>query len=237
MTEQFEHGVPFTHTVDSFKREGRFNPVLFKRRIKPWALSLQGNRILDAAAGTGGHANELSKLGLNVVSQDISRPMLTASAHKLLVQASADILPYKDGAFDGVSIIDAMVFFNPEMRQRMFRELHRVLDEKGRVLVISEVQHEGYIYTLDKKTGSTKRHYMDDSSNWKNAVDTFQNTSKQPLSAHFPVTTPLLQEQAFPCFDLIKSAHIKTYHNKQSERSSWHPFDMVMGIFEKRCAK
>ena len=81
--------------------------------------------VLDIAAGTGDFTRELNRQGLRAVATDLSLGMLEAGrAMPERVQADASRLPFRDGAFDGVTCGYAL---------RNFTNLEATLHEMGRV--------------------------------------------------------------------------------------------------------
>jgi SAM-dependent methyltransferase len=91
-------------------------------------------RILDVAAGKGRVSDGLKHLG-DVVTIDISADMLAIAAKRLpdgnLIRADAAMLPFRDGAFDVVVCMEALVHLplGP-----LFRQAHRVLSSDGLML-------------------------------------------------------------------------------------------------------
>ena len=96
-------------------------------------------RVLDLGCGTGLLASRI-RAGLpetRVVGCDFSRGMLGQAArhHRAmaLVQASAEALPFADGAFDAVVSTEAFHWFPDQ--DRALRELRRVLRVGGHLFV------------------------------------------------------------------------------------------------------
>jgi demethylmenaquinone methyltransferase/2-methoxy-6-polyprenyl-1,4-benzoquinol methylase len=76
------------------------------RRAMVGGLELAaGSRILDVAAGTGSITRRLQSQGFEVLSTDQSRDMtdVATSSGATAVLASAERLPFRDSAFDGVT--------------------------------------------------------------------------------------------------------------------------------------
>lgn len=104
-----------------------------------------GDRVLDIAGGTGDLARAFSarvgRSGL-VVHTDINEAMLRTGRDRLLDQGmalpthvcDAERLPYKDGAFDIVSV--AFGLRNMTHKDRALAEMCRVLRPGGRLLVL-----------------------------------------------------------------------------------------------------
>lgn len=85
-----------------------------------------GSHVLDVAAGTGDFTRESARQGLCPVGVDLSFGMLSAGDGSFaLVQADASTLPFRDGAFDGLTCGYAL---------RNFTDLPACLNEMARVL-------------------------------------------------------------------------------------------------------
>jgi demethylmenaquinone methyltransferase/2-methoxy-6-polyprenyl-1,4-benzoquinol methylase len=104
-----------------------------------------GKRFLDVAAGTGDSSIALAKRGAEVVSTDFTHAMLRLGPAKFrkkgldgLIWASSDAdaqkLPFKDAAFDGISICYGIR--NVEDRARAYAEFLRVLRPGGQLTVL-----------------------------------------------------------------------------------------------------
>jgi len=102
----------------------------------------QGAVVLDLACGTGDMAREVLRQGRaeRVVGADLSRTMLRlarrkpAAAHVPLVNAPAEALPFKDGAFDAVTI--AFGIRNVPDYLAGLKEMLRVLRKGGRACIL-----------------------------------------------------------------------------------------------------
>ena len=128
----------------------RTNTVLSLGLDRTWrtavneALDLQpGERVLDLAAGTATSSAALAGSGADVVGCDFSLGMLRvgrAAAHEgvALVAGDALRLPFRDAAFDAVTI--AFGLRNTADRDLALRELLRVTRPGGR-LVVCEFSH------------------------------------------------------------------------------------------------
>lgn len=99
-----------------------------------------GRRVLDVATGTGDLAAELARQGVAcVVGADFAGNMLRSARRKLspalpLVQADAQSLPFRDGAFDGVT--NAFLLRNLSDLDLGLREMRRVLRQGGRLVCL-----------------------------------------------------------------------------------------------------
>ena len=91
--------------------------------------------VLDVGGGTGRIAQALRGLADEVVVVDESAAMLQQARLKGLttVQGRAETLPFADGAFARILVVDA--FHHLQDQQRAAAELLRVLDPSGRLLI------------------------------------------------------------------------------------------------------
>jgi ubiquinone/menaquinone biosynthesis C-methylase UbiE len=100
-------------------------------------LKLPGDAILlDASGGTGRSSSHLRPMVANLVVCDLSLPMLRQAQDKggmLLVQTRAEKLPFREGIFDRVMVIDALHHFFDQ--QAAIGELIRVLKPEGRLII------------------------------------------------------------------------------------------------------
>ena len=96
-----------------------------------------GDRVLDVATGTGAVARALVRQkGCSVVGVDQSPEMLAEAARRLdgsveLVEASAESLPFADGAFDAVTFTYLLRYVDDP--QAVLHELARVVRPGGTV--------------------------------------------------------------------------------------------------------
>jgi ubiquinone/menaquinone biosynthesis C-methylase UbiE len=94
---------------------------------------------LDLACGTGRLTRGLASKGFRIISSDFSGVMLEAAKQKcpsqgmpfLSARADALHLPFKDFEFDGVFTIRFIRHYKIEQRKSFYRQIHRVLKEKG----------------------------------------------------------------------------------------------------------
>jgi demethylmenaquinone methyltransferase / 2-methoxy-6-polyprenyl-1,4-benzoquinol methylase len=106
------------------------------RRITREALALQpGERVLDLAAGTAVSTVELRRSGAWCIAADFSLGMLRAGAHRPVPKVAADALhlPFRDGAFDAVTI--SFGLRNVADPDVALAELARVTRPGGRLVV------------------------------------------------------------------------------------------------------
>jgi len=130
-------------------RYDRTNTVLSGGLDRSWrratrrALELHpGDRVLDLAAGTGVSTEELAYSGADTVGVDISLGMLRAGRASRptirLLAGDALALPFRDGAFDAVTI--SFGLRNVRDTGAALRELARVTRPGGQ-LVVCEFSH------------------------------------------------------------------------------------------------
>lgn len=118
------------------------NTVLTGGQDRRWraltraALELQpGEKVLDLAAGTAVSTVELARSGAWCVAADFSIGMLRAGARREVPKVAADALslPFRDGAFDAVTI--SFGLRNVADPDRALAELARVTRPGGRLVV------------------------------------------------------------------------------------------------------
>jgi demethylmenaquinone methyltransferase/2-methoxy-6-polyprenyl-1,4-benzoquinol methylase len=129
---------------------------LWKRYFIAISNIQPGQRVLDVAGGTGDITALIRKrVGASgsVVLSDINESMLEVGRKRLedrgLVGnieysvANAEELPFDDGEFDAVTI--AFGLRNVTDKDKALREMHRVLNPGGRLLILefSQVEFEG----------------------------------------------------------------------------------------------
>lgn len=105
------------------------------RRLRRFLRPLPTHRLLDLGGGTGRNARVIAGLFRNTVVCDLSRPMLRKALGRNLPPVAADAarLPFADGAFDRVLVVDAFHHFarHPDVAA----ECHRVLAPGGRLVI------------------------------------------------------------------------------------------------------
>jgi ubiquinone/menaquinone biosynthesis C-methylase UbiE len=93
-------------------------------------------RLLDAGGGTGRASAALHSFVGGVVVADLSRPMLRQGRKRngmKVVQARTEALPFSDGVFERVVVVDALHHFSSQ--RVALEELARVLSPGGRILI------------------------------------------------------------------------------------------------------
>ncbi len=115
------------------------------RRMARISGAAPGKRLLDVAAGTGDSSIALAKRGAEVISTDFTHAMLRLGPMKFrkkelanLIWASSDAdaqaLPFKDAAFDGLTICYGIR--NVEQRGKAYGEFLRVLKPGGQLTIL-----------------------------------------------------------------------------------------------------
>lgn len=100
--------------------------VRWRRRAVSDLRLPTGSVVLDVAAGTGDFTRECARQGMRAVATDLSYGMLRAGREMPdRIQADASILPFRNGAFDGITCGYAL---------RNFTDLAATFDEMARVV-------------------------------------------------------------------------------------------------------
>jgi len=132
----------------------RFAGARSRRNRAKWraiskALAAAGDvrDVLDLPTGTGRFVASFLDAGCAVTGADISREMMGVARQKTsgrdgvrgFVQADAERLPFRDGAFDCVASIRFFMHLTPEVRRGVLREYARV----SRRWMIVDYRHRG----------------------------------------------------------------------------------------------
>ncbi len=110
---------------------------------------IQGKKILEVGIGTGKNLPYYREW--NATGIDISRKMIEKARRRAerlkkqvdLVQADAEMLPFRDESFDG--IISTYVFCSVENPENGLKEIFRVLKPRGKVYFLEHVRSENEI--------------------------------------------------------------------------------------------
>ena len=123
------------------------------RRLTAEAVVRPGDRVLDAACGTGDLAIEAARVGGIVTGLDFSPAMLARARRKApgleWVQGDALALPFPDARFDVATV--GFGVRNLDDLEGGLRELRRVLRPGGRVAVLEITRPSGplrHFYSL-----------------------------------------------------------------------------------------
>lgn len=118
----------------------RMGLIRWRRRLTSWARG----RILEVGCGTGRNLALYQDQDDVVAFDPCLEVVLAARKRKRgasLLVASAEALPFRDGAFDHV--VSSLVFCSVPDPARGLREAARVLERDGRLLMLEHVRHRG----------------------------------------------------------------------------------------------
>jgi ubiquinone/menaquinone biosynthesis C-methylase UbiE len=111
------------------------------RRWREWVVSGARGLSLDLGCGTG---RNLPLFRDRVVGIDPSRDALARARRRapgaLLVRASAEALPFRDGAFD--TVVSGLVLCSVPHPDRALAEAHRVLGREGEIRLLEHVRSQ-----------------------------------------------------------------------------------------------
>ena len=122
------------------------SPLSVVRSVIP---SLEGTKILDVGCGAGGLAKTLAAEGARVTGID-PNPTAVRDARNLVPaasfeQTSAEALPFEDGAFDAVLVVNALHHVPLGAMDRSLAEAARVI-RPGGLLIVMEPLAEGSFF-------------------------------------------------------------------------------------------
>ncbi len=117
----------------------------WRKKVRKKLMSLQHQRILDVATGTGDLAIEISKIPtVQVVGVDISMGMLDKGKVKIakkglqntisMMQADSENLPFGNNEYDATTV--AFGVRNFENLNKGLQEIYRVIKPGGHILVL-----------------------------------------------------------------------------------------------------
>lgn len=118
------------------------------RAVLPYLNAPDGAQILEVAHGTGNLQRDLLKAGYQPLGIDLSRAMGHIAARKLrrqgklprLIRARAQALPFADGLFAAIACTFPAAFI---LEHETLRELHRVLQVGGRLVIVPNAVFTG----------------------------------------------------------------------------------------------
>lgn len=153
MNSHFHFLAPFYDRLIHFTR--------LEQTLKVLDLPHPGS-LLDAGGGTGRVAEALRPYIGSVIIADASRGMLTQAHTKGLLAASAltECLPFPDGSFDRVLMVDAL--HHVLHQGATIRELYRIL-KSGGLLVIEEPDIRTFpvkLIALAEKLALMRSHFL-----------------------------------------------------------------------------
>lgn len=173
--------------------------IKWRKEIVKYVLAknYKSDIVLDLATGTGDLSRELLQLNLSqLFAADISGKMLEIQRKKIkddrlvLVQSEAQHLPFEDGFFDIVTI--GFGVRNFENLEKSLKEIHRVLNVNGKLIVLEMFKAEGLrtkMFNLyfgkimpfagNKISGSNAYSYLFNSVTTFCSVKEFENLSEK----------------------------------------------------------
>ncbi|MEM1176819.1 MAG: class I SAM-dependent methyltransferase [Acidobacteriota bacterium] len=116
----------------------RFGLLRWRRKLTGWARG----RVLEVGCGTGRNLELYGTPEPPVAFDPCLEVVLRARRRRpdaRLLVASAEDLPFRDGAFDHV--VSCLVFCSVPDPERGLREVARVLDHGGELLMMEHVRH------------------------------------------------------------------------------------------------
>ena len=131
-----------------------------RRKAASACLAKQPSRVLDLCTGTGDLAIRISQHSNSpdeILGLDFSAPMLEIARTKTRKKAGKPIeymlgdaseMPFPDKHFGSVGIAFAfrnLTFHNP-LKNKSLAEVHRVLDDKGRFVIIESSQPKSKVF-------------------------------------------------------------------------------------------
>ena len=111
------------------------------RRWRQWLAGGARGRVLDIGCGTGRtlpyYAADVTVIGVDPARDVLKRAALRSPSARL-VQARAEALPFRDGAFD--TVVSGLVFCSVGNPRRGFAEIRRVLAAAGELRMMEHVR-------------------------------------------------------------------------------------------------
>ncbi len=111
------------------------------RRWRQWLAGGARGRVLDVGCGTGRtlpyYSADVTVIGVDPARDVLKRAALRSPSARL-VQARAEALPFRDGAFD--TVVSGLVFCSVGNPRRGFAEIRRVLAAAGELRMMEHVR-------------------------------------------------------------------------------------------------
>jgi SAM-dependent methyltransferase len=137
---EYGQRIDFGKTAADYSRFRSGYPAELYRRLENFGIAVAGQRVLDLATGTGFLSREFARRGCHVTGIDLALPLMLEAQHlnhearlaTNYVRSRAEVLPFRDGAFDLVTAGQAWHWFE---RARAAAEAYRVLARGGALLI------------------------------------------------------------------------------------------------------
>lgn len=175
---------------------------ILSKSIKRMGLE-DGDKVIDFGCGDGLFTSVLSEFGYNVVGVDPSETLIEAAKEKCpnidFILGSIDALKKEDaGSVDAITAFDVIDYLTAEEEASFFKEAHRVLSPKGKLLT-SRSNELFDLYTFNRYTVSFfQDHFGEDISdlikNPDKPVRSQENIRANPLSYPQRLSTLGFQE-------------------------------------------
>jgi SAM-dependent methyltransferase len=122
----------------------------------------RGEVILDIGCGRGELLSACDKKGAIAIGIDYSPAAVKISrgdkdAHVAVIQASATALPFRDGIFDKIIMLDIVEHLAPDDLLKCLQDARRLLKHGGHILIHTPNQWGDYVSALYYKVGSKLR--------------------------------------------------------------------------------
>ncbi|MBQ8296580.1 MAG: class I SAM-dependent methyltransferase [Ruminococcus sp.] len=146
-------------------------PQEFYDKIVERGLCINGQRVLDMGTGTGVLPRNMYRYGAEWTGTDISENQIAQA--KLLSQGmnidyfslSAEEISFPDKSFDVITACQCFWYFDHE---KIMPELHRMLRDEGRILVL----YMAWLPFEDEIAGASERLVLKYSPDWSGAGET-----------------------------------------------------------------
>lgn len=114
-------------------------------RWRRWLASGARGRTLEVGCGTGRNLTHYDPAVPLIAIEPAADALAVArkrAPRALLVRASAEALPFRDGAFD--TVVSSLVFCSVPRPEVGLREVRRVLSDDGQLRMLEHVRDEGW---------------------------------------------------------------------------------------------